>query len=597
MEIDKVSNDTLLLSRDDIFTIDDFFPKHGSELGGTRIVLTGNNFYSTSVPYYCRFGNISTVSAERVSNNELLCATPSYKPGWASLTIINSDYEIKLSSHFEFTILINLFSIIPSFGSSGSDISLTGSGFRNVSSLSCLFGSDHHKSKASFISDAKIQCTVPVNTSQNTSKVPISVSNNGFDIEGDWAGVEYTIVPLPNILRIEPISAPTSGGTKLIVEYDDKYQHENIDIVCIIGTHLSLHAILLSDKRVQCITPVISLEVPQSIPILISFNGGHEFSISKHVRLFVHPPSVLYSVFPDSVPEIGNSVITIMGDHFYRNPNLKCVFDDIQTNATWLSTYSVTCKTPVSKRSQISLYISTNDQEGGLSANFLEFAFSDAVTLSSVSPHEGSVYGGDHITFKGTGFELSPDFFCRFGELIVNATMVLNSTEAICVSPPSKNRENGSVPIDISTNQGATFTSSGLTYMYTTKIYMRVVNPNMGPSYGVTEIDINGAFQEYAQKLLYCRFHINENGSKHTFFSPVHHKSYDMLSCRSPLISMLVRKDMLVSTLDLTNEFNSTITYNSLPFIFYGSFSISKIDPSVGSELGKKRNYLKYRIN
>ena len=479
MEIGKVSNDTLISSRDDIllFTLDNFFPKHGSELGGTRIVISGNNIYNTSVPYYCRFGNISTVSAERISNDELLCITPSHKPGWASLTIINGDTEIKLSSHFEFTILINLFSTTPSFGSSGSDISLTGSGFRNVTSLACLFGNDRHKSKATFISDTKIKCTIP--TSQNTSKVPISVSNNGFDIEGDWAGVEYTIVPLPNILRIEPITAPTSGGTKLVVEYDNKYQHDNIDIMCVIGNHHSLHTILISEKRMQCTTPVISLDTPQSIPIRISFNGGHEFSISKHVRLFVHPPSVLYSVFPNSVPEIGDSIITITGNHFYRNPNLKCVFGDIQTNATWLSTNSVTCKTPASKRSQISLYISTNNQEDGLSANFLEFTFTDAVTLSSISPNEGSVHGGDYITFKGTGFELSPDFFCRFGEVIVNATMVLNSTEAICVSPPSKNRGKGSVPIDISTNQGASFTSSGLLYMYTTKIYIRFINPNM----------------------------------------------------------------------------------------------------------------------
>ena len=49
---------------------------------------------------------------------------------------------------------------------------------------------------------------------------------------------------------------------------------------------------------------------------------------------------------------------------------------------------------------------------------------------------------------------------------------------------------------------------------------------------------------------------------------------------------MLVNKDMVVSTLDLTNKFNSTITYNSLLFTFYSPFSISKIDPFVGSELG-----------
>ena len=175
--------------------------------------------------------------------------------------------------------------------------------------------------------------------------------------------------------------------------------------------------------------------------------------------------------------------------------------------------------------------------------------------------------------------------------------MVLNLTEAICVSPPSKNRGKGSVPIDISTNRGASFTSSGLLYMYTTKIYIRFINPNMGPSYGFTEIDINGAFQEYSHKILHCRFRISNNISTHSIFSLVHYKSYDMLSCRSPLVSTLVNKDMVVSTLDLTNEFNSTITYNSLPFTFYPPFRISKIDPIVGSELGKKIFYLIFRIN
>ena len=532
----------------------------------------------------CSFDE-TQVEAKYTSDHEIICRSPPKRPGNVSLSLTKMYPEGRELLHrdaFEYTIMATVFSITPSKGSSNSSVEVTGSGFLNSSNLHCRFN-DHHV-PARYLTSSKILCNVPHQNIHNQSTVLVSVSNNFYDVEGDWANIHFLYMIPPKIISIHPVTAPSSGGTNVFVRGTNFLQFGSRDVVCKFGTLLSNGTVLGNDEIV-CTLPEVDIAENAKIliQVFVSLNGGCDFNIGANPRVLVHLPSVVDSVIP-RVQENGQSIVSVYGKHFYREPDFACMFGDTISPAKWISEGHIQCPTPELKSKLISLRVTTNGQVAGASSSNVTIMFDQTATLTSMTPMEGPTATTITMSLRGTGFKSKNDFICRFGDILVRAEAVLNSTTATCVLPASYNRH--SVPVDISINGGDEFTLSGLQFTFKSRITINSIHPRSGPVTGGTQLTLYGNFTRNPISHYLCCFDMSPNGKSCSTTSEV---SDGQARCYTPPHTSLPNDNRtIVTTVDIVALNNPSISFatKKLTFTYYSGFSISSVDPSLGTELG-----------
>ncbi len=579
-------------------TVTSLHPNRGSELGGTELALKGFGFSGEDYALSCCF-NETAVDAERISDDEIRCRTPPSRPGKVSVslcrkgkteeggagTLIFPARSNERSTHFfeyEFTIMATVFSLLPSSGSGGNEVEIIGSGFVNSSDLCCRF--DSTVTPAIYISNAKVKCVSPTFDIVPSSAL-VTVSNNGIDVEGDWASVVFNYTLPAVITSIDPITAPSSGGTSLFV-HGDNFPTDNAEkTLCKIG-EIMINATVLSTDELVCQIPKFDIKIPAELPVSVSINGGYELNVGVHPELLLHPAVRLFSVVPDSVPETGKSIISIYGEGFHRSPHLACQFGSVSVPAIWISNSILNCEAPPFKIGTINLWVSTNGQKSGISSESLPFTFSEEVTLKSISPSNGPFSGGTAINLFGTGFVSSPKFVCRFGNITIEAVQVFNRTTAQCSVPPSSSNSETSIAIDVSINNGYDFTVSNLFFGYKPFYEIDFVSPRLGPSSGQTMLRMYGNFSSLDTTGLLCQFDCRDFKTT----SSINNATNDMVTCLTPSIRHLSKGSThIVSLVELVNANDVNrlpLTVAGAPFTYYPRTILRDLHPALGSELG-----------
>ena len=580
---------------------------------------------------YCCF-NETRVSAEyqfqidfEVENHAVIsCLSPPSRPGTVDFTITkdecvspadaisgaNANANAQADAHtdrfnfphtnYEFTIMATVFSISPLLGSENTTVEVIGSGFSNTSDLSCRFHDIAVPAK--FVSDSRLVCSSPrVNemwegldtdplalSASASASASLSVSNNGVDVEGDWAGATFKYTELPVITSIDPMFAPMHGGTTLFVR-GNHFRHDEIAAVYCKINDIVVNATLLGNDELACVTPAINdiSKDGRLVLVAISIDGGSNFHHNHDVKVLVHYPSKIQSVHPQSVPDIGNSVVKVMGWYFPKSSQLACQFANMTAPARWKSISLVECITPSSIRSGPSkLRISTNGQSSGMS-NHVSFMFHDATTLTSMHPKKGPIQGGSTVYIRGTGFSNKPIFVCRFGTVSLPAISVINSTTAACRVPRPLSQDRSNVTVEVSANNGFDYTyRSGVYYSYTRLYQLTDVVPRIGPSSGGTKLALKGDFSHIEMSEMSCRF--DEYLTAQSFTSKVLILSDGSIQCTTPEIQQANKDEPITTSLSIVLTGNERVhmTDNVISFLFYPYTNVSRIFPAVGSELG-----------
>lgn len=571
-------------------------PIQGSELGGTLIKVQLNVPIDANLSLSCCFNETKVrVGAESDYGSEsvISCLSPPSRPGTVHFTItadecmaetVNPyvDSYVSPRTTFEYTIMATVFFTGPKIGSENTQVEIVGSGFRNTTDLSCRFG--QVSVPAQFISDSRLICYSP--QFNRTGSVPLAVSNNGVDVEGDWADAKFKYIEAPLITSIDPVAAPLNGGTTLFVR-GYHFRHQEISSVfCKFDEDIVVNATLLGNNEIACITPVFGGTLGRSIAISISVDGGYNFYEGTNVALFVHLPSGILLVYPRSAPDTGNSLVKVFGRHFPRSPQLACQFGDETVFAVWKSTSLVECITPSVRSGMSAVRISTNGQNSGLS-NYVPFLFFDATTLTSIHPKQGPVYGGSTVFVQGTGFANNPTFVCCFGNVCQPAISVLNSTAAQCRVPKLNSDDHRTVAVEVSANNGQDFTSlSKIHYTYIPLTLFIDIVPRMGPESGGTVLTLFGDFGQVKMSEISCRFSSHLISS--TLMSEIFTLTNGSIQCKTPPYTPMNENQPSVTSLDivLTEDPTVTVVSNPITFTFYPKINVSSIAPNSGSELG-----------
>ncbi|KAK1742180.1 hypothetical protein QTG54_006745 [Skeletonema marinoi] len=235
------------------------------------------------------------MAAKLISYNKVSCLTPSTsvpRNVTVSLNFKGSGDYVSAGQSFTYHRQLSLVDAKPlrGFVGGGTLVTITGTGFIDVPSLSCRFGSTLVDAK--YISRNMIECTSP--PASGVDKVDLGISLNGVEFASQFMSSEIVFhydaeIELRGVSPLNVAMSKSSGAA--IIKAEDKYITlygsgfiNTTSLSCSFGSDQITTATFITDAEVKCSLP----EAGKSgeIQVRISLNGL-DFSEQASTVLFV----------------------------------------------------------------------------------------------------------------------------------------------------------------------------------------------------------------------------------------------------------------------------------------------------------------------
>ncbi len=220
------------------------------------------------------------------------------------------------------------------------------------------------------------------------------------------------------------------------------------------------------------------------------------------------------------------------------------------------------------------LSVTMNDQQF---SNSIDYWYYEFPSIFMLDPNRGPDTGGTHVLLKGNNFDPFVDFpitnyndtFCRFGELGIVPTQVLNSTKIVCISPPSYILREVVVEITLNSQE---WTRDGNIFYYYRPPFVYDIEPLMGPVSGGTVVHVHGSNFEDTGTIR-CKFGENT--------VPGEYVNVNELTCASPRTDKPGYVTFQVAVHE--DDFSSPDLFK---YLYYDTPIIKYIEPTCGPERG-----------
>eukprot|EP00940_MAST-03C_sp_MAST-3C-sp2_P002705 g2705.t1 len=417
----------------------------------------------------------------------------------------------------------------PSVGSTagGTLITVHGDGIANVEGILCAFGSSNSigptsNVEAIYLDAHTVQCYAPRHipsrvfleigterTGFTTSAIPfvfepepvvyevhpsvgpasgVEVSNNNrtFSASGEVFVYHRRVL----LAAVSPSTGPSIGGTSVVLKgahflttsfhflpgarWPSRHfavglppQNHPANAVgtarCRFGDR-ETSAIVLSAHEVTCRTPA-SLDEGR-VRVQLSLNGI-DFEPSQLAFTYYALPA-LHRIWPATGPAFGGGrSVTAYGAGFRNIESLSCRFGSKIVPASFLSSSQIVCSAPPGRPGIVSFEVSNNGLD--FSSSELQYYRQAEISLAAIFPRRSLHTGNIPVFVSGANFANSTSLSCRFGDLVVRATLISENL-ITCIAPSrvaSHVNVSGLVPFEV-TNNGLDFSRSGLTFEYVT---------------------------------------------------------------------------------------------------------------------------------
>jgi hypothetical protein len=188
----------------------------------------------------------------------------------------------------------------------------------------------------------------------------------------------------------------------------------------------------------------------------------------------------LTAVSPTASPTAGGVPITLTGAAFVSGMTVD-VGGSPCTPVIVTSQTSASCTVPPHAQGIVDIQVTT---PGGASGT-QSLTYSDAPSLSAISPGQGPTAGGAVITLTGSRFVAG--MTVSVGNNPCSPVIVVSSTEARCTTPPGSA---GPADVVASTGGGS---SAPLSFTYDNQPTLTTIAPAQGPTIGGATITLTGA--------------------------------------------------------------------------------------------------------
>ena len=424
---------------------------------GGQVTILGAHFLNT-MTLECLAGD-TVVRATYIDNQRVKCHLPTHEPSQVEIRVSNNAVEFSTSTvSLRYVPDMRVGRIEPAFGSRWrrTRVAVFGTSLIVHPNVQCQFG-DIRVPSTVFNSTYAECYTDHYNGNHNRVLMHLVYENQisiGNDVVFDYistASIE-AISPqiiqegVENVIRVSGSGFTVNGSPSCKVVRRDTGESEIYP------------ATVSKMDQMQCHLGRLSVGL---LDLYVGMNGI-DFDV-RSVALRVASGMILDRVTPAHISEIGGSVVMLDGVHFFNSETLSCAFGtETPVDALWVSSTRVVCTSPRHEPGSIPLRVCA-DKTMGFCSDTIEITYIRAISLTELSPSQGTFYGNSKVLVKGSGFQKTGNLKCMFGDQTV-AGRYIDASSILCASPPSSRGAN-TVQVAVSLN-GYEFSLNTLSFHY-----------------------------------------------------------------------------------------------------------------------------------
>lgn len=442
-------------------------PIRGTELGGTVVTITGEDFTGTTS---VTFDGIEATDFEVISDTEIEATTPAHAPAVVDVIVTNGA-GASAPLDFEFFDVAEIEDVEPGSGpeAGGNTVVITGDCFTGATAVT--FGG---VPATSFTVDSATQITavVPAGTAGTVDVIVTGAGDCGAAEIPD--GYEYIAPPV--ITDLEPTSGPETGGTLVTIEGSGFTGTTGVTFDGVAGTEVTV----VDDSTLTVLTPA---HAPGTVPVLVQHPGGE---VTAGDFTFLNVPSVT-TIDPEQGPEDGGTVATVTGEGFTGATGVT--FDGTPGTAfTVVSDTEITVTTPAHGPATVDVVVLHPNGNSPAA----DFTYVAGTEIDAVTPPGGPEAGGTVVTITGACFTGATAVL--FGTTPATSFTVDSDTQITAVAPA------GTGVVDVTVVGAAACGSDTVPggYEYTDEPVIGTIDPTRGPETGGTVVTITGSNLEGA---------------------------------------------------------------------------------------------------
>ncbi|KAG1708203.1 hypothetical protein DVH05_024885 [Phytophthora capsici] len=432
-----------LFSYQDSPEIDAINPPYGSSNGGDIIAITGSNFFADKKSN-CVFNGTIVTPVSFKTSNLITCHSPAIDFDAVdsfSITVAVTFDGVSYPSPENFRVYAppTVSSVSPPFITrSGDMLTVSGSQYQNLSSLSCHFSNGGPSTVASaiFVSPFVVQCRVPVLHRPGTwIGLLVSFSEASSQLRSSLNSL-YLLryAPLPSILSATPLTLLRIGNPPITLRGLGMMAFHSL--WCNFVGAGSTQVTITSPTSAECATPFLFTKDALSLQILQVENILSQKTVLAVYEYVVVDPIEVQTVVPSLGLTNGGTIMTIFTDSkvlqsVEEYSVLKCKVGGTLMPAAVLNNTALTCRSPAVYKPvtvPVEIWI------GKVAGNAASFTYVAAIRMEEVTPSRVSSAGGVtlHVTTSDLVFQ---GLSCLFGSIVVSAEIVAERTIS-CMSPP-----------------------------------------------------------------------------------------------------------------------------------------------------------------
>ncbi|MEM7306291.1 MAG: IPT/TIG domain-containing protein [Planctomycetota bacterium] len=319
-------------------------PPQGTPLGGTVVTLTGTGF-ADFVPgvNVVTFDGVNASAVNVVSDTTLTCLAP---PGAAGtlvdVALTNDNGSAALSSAYSYHPHPTLDAVAPpaGSGSGGNGVTLTGSGFQNLSpGVSAVTFAGLAAPNVVIVSDTSLTCDVPAGTPGDAVDVVLSNDNGSVTLADG-----YAYHAAPTLGSVSPPTGTSLGSTGVTLTGTGFEVNDAGTNVVLFNGVAATSVSIVDDSTLSCQTPA----GPPGALVVVDISNDNGLATLAGAFTYNQLP-VLSTVSPAAGPLAGGDTVTLTGSGFLsQGAGTNAVtFDGVPaTGVTVANDTSLTCVVP-----------------------------------------------------------------------------------------------------------------------------------------------------------------------------------------------------------------------------------------------------------
>ena len=442
-------------------TVTSIAPSTGTTAGGTAVTITGTNFTGATA---VTIGGTAATGVTVVSPTSITATTPAGSAGAANVAVTTPGGTGSDTGAFTYVTPPTITTVAPSSGTTagGTSVTITGTNLTGVTSVTV---GGNPATGVVINSSTSITAITPAGTAGPAS---VAVTNGGGTATDTNA---FTYAAPATITGVAPNSGKTAGGDSVTITGTNFTGATAVTF----GSTAATNVVVVSSTSITATTPAGT----GTVNVSVTTPAGTVTDTGAFT--YVAAPTIS-TVSPGAGPTAGGTLVTITGTNFTTATAVD-FGSTAATSYTVVSATSITATTPAGTGT-VNVTVTS---PGGTATATNAYQFTNAPTISSISPTVGPQAGGVTVTVNGNN--LSGVTGVSFGTTAATSFHVVSNSQLTAVAPAGSP---GTVDITVTNGVNTSPTSPADQFTYAATPTVTSVAPAVGTTAGGTAVTITG---------------------------------------------------------------------------------------------------------